>query len=51
MLNTLRATRMSADIAAVVVAIKTGTVGVSEALLTPAMLSVTSTLTEGAVGT
>ena len=51
MLNTLRATRMSADIAAVVVAIKTGTVGLSEALLTPAMLSVTSSLTEGAVGT
>ena len=50
-LNTLRATRLSADIAAVVVAIKTGTMGVSEALLTPAMLSVTSTLTEGAVGT
>ncbi|MDJ0957149.1 MAG: GTPase domain-containing protein [Arenicellales bacterium] len=51
MLNTLRATRVSADIAAVVVAIKTGTMGISEALLTPAMLSVTSTLTEGAVGT
>ena len=50
-LNTLRATRVSADIAAVVIAIKTGTMGVSEALLTPAMLSVTSALTEGAVGT
>lgn len=50
-LNALRATRLGADVAAVILAIKTGTIGVSEALLTPAMLSVTSTLTEGAVGT
>lgn len=51
MLNALRATRVSADVVAVIVAIKTGTIGVSEALLTPAMLSVTSALAEGAVGT
>ena len=49
-LNTLRATRVGADAAAVLLAVKTGTVGVSEALLTPAMLSLTSVLTEGAVG-
>lgn len=50
-LNALRATRVGADAAAVLVAVKTGTVGVSEALLTPAILSLTSALTEGAVGT
>ena len=49
-LNALRATRLSADLAGVVVAVKTGTMGISEALLTPAMLSVTSILTESAVG-
>ncbi len=49
-LNALRATRLSADLAGVVIAVKTGSIGISEALLTPAMLSVTSVLTEGAVG-
>lgn len=49
-LNALRATRLGADAAAVVIAVKTGTIGVADALLTPAMLSLTSALTEGAVG-
>jgi hypothetical protein len=49
-LNTLRAGRVGADAAGVVVALKTGTVGITEAVLTPAMLSLTSVLTESAVG-
>ncbi|GAH45337.1 unnamed protein product, partial [marine sediment metagenome] len=49
-LNALRASRVGADAAGVVVAVKTGAVGVSEALLTPAMLSLTSMLTESVVG-
>lgn len=49
-LNTLRATRLGTDVAGIVIAVKTGAVGVSEALLTPAMLSVTSILAESAVG-
>lgn len=50
MLNTLRASRVGADTAGVIFAIKTGTVGIADALLTPAMLSLTSMMTEGAVG-
>ena len=50
MLNTLRASRATADAAGVVIAVNTGTVGVADALLTPAMLSLTSMMTEGAVG-
>ena len=49
-LNTLRASRVGADAAGVLVAVKTGAVGVTEALLAPAMLSLTSILTESAVG-
>ena len=49
-LNALRASRVGADAAGVVVAVKTGAVGVTEALLTPAMLSLTSMLTESVVG-
>ncbi len=49
-LNTLRASRVAADTAGVIFAVKTGTVGVTDALLTPAMLSLTSMLTESAVG-
>ena len=50
MLNTLRASRATADAAGVVIAVNTGTVGITDALLTPAMLSLTSMMTEGAVG-
>lgn len=49
-LNSLRATRLGADTAGVIIAVNTGTVGISDALLTPAMLSLTSALTESAVG-
>lgn len=49
-LNGLRAARVSADAAGVLLAVKTGAVGVNEAVLTPAMLSLTSLLTESAVG-
>ena len=49
-LNSLRASRVGADTAGVLFAVKTGTVGIADALLTPAMLSLTSMLTESAVG-
>ncbi|MCP3867895.1 MAG: GTPase domain-containing protein [Gammaproteobacteria bacterium] len=49
-LNGLRATRATADAAALVLAIKTGGIGLNDLILTPAMLSVTSFLAEGAVG-
>ena len=49
-LNTLRATRLGVDAAAVALAIKTGGVGLNDLFLTPAMLSISTMLTEGAVG-
>ncbi|MDH3526421.1 MAG: 50S ribosome-binding GTPase [Gammaproteobacteria bacterium] len=49
-LNSLRAARVTADAAAVVIALKTGGIGVNDLVLTPAMLSFASLLTEGAVG-
>lgn len=49
-LNGLRAARVTADAAAVVIALKTGGIGINDLVLTPAMLSFTSLLTEGAVG-
>ncbi len=49
-LNTLRATRASADAAAVAFALKSGGIGVSDLIFTPAMLAFSSLLTEGAVG-
>ena len=49
-LNSLRAARATTDTAGVVLALKTGGIGVNDLLLTPAMLAVTSMLTEGAVG-
>lgn len=49
-LNSLRAARTTVDAAAVVVALKTGGIGLNDLVLTPAMLSFTSFLTEGAVG-
>ncbi|MGV6816888.1 MAG: GTPase [Thiotrichales bacterium] len=49
-LNGLRAARVTADAAGVVLALKTGGIGINDLVLTPAMLSFTSMLAEGAVG-
>jgi len=50
LLNTLRATRVTTDAAAIAIAVKTAGLGVSDLLVAPAMLSLTSSLTEGALG-
>jgi uncharacterized protein YukE len=50
LLNTLRSARATADVAGVVLAVKTFGLSVHDALLAPAMLAVTSLLTEGALG-
>ncbi|MBU0499721.1 MAG: 50S ribosome-binding GTPase [Gammaproteobacteria bacterium] len=50
LLNSLRVARVTADAAAVILALKTGGIGLNDLLLTPAMLSFTAMLTEGAVG-
>jgi len=49
-LNGLRAARVSTDAAAVVIALKTGGIGLNDLILTPAMLSFSTMLAEGAVG-
>ena len=49
-LNSLRATRVTADAAAVVLAVKSGGLGAVDLVLAPAMLSLTTLLTEGALG-
>ncbi|MDO6459205.1 50S ribosome-binding GTPase [Granulosicoccaceae sp. 1_MG-2023] len=49
-LNTLRGARVAADAAAVGLALKTGGIGMSDFVLAPALVSVTSLLTEGALG-
>jgi len=49
-LNGLRAARVGTDTAAIVLVLKTGGVGINDLILTPAMLSLTSLLAEGAVG-
>ncbi len=49
-LNTLRATRVTADAAALGLALHTGGIGVQDFILAPAILSVTSLLTESALG-
>jgi predicted GTPase len=49
-LNSLRAARVSADAAAVVLAVKSGGLGAVDLVVAPAMLSLTSMLTEGALG-
>jgi hypothetical protein len=46
----LRAARVTTDAAAIVLAVKTGGVGINDLILTPAMLAFTSLLAEGAVG-
>jgi GTPase SAR1 family protein len=50
LLNTLRAMRVTTDAAAIAIAVKTAGLGVGDLLVAPAMLSLTSTLTEGALG-
>lgn len=50
MLNTLRAARVTTDVAAIALAIKTGGLGINDLLFAPAMFALTSMLTEGALG-
>ncbi len=49
-LNSLRATRVTTDAAALAVALHTGGIGVQDFVIAPAMLSLTSILAEGALG-
>lgn len=49
-LNALRATRIGADAGGVAIAFNTGTLGLYDALFAPAVLSLTSYLTESVVG-
>lgn len=49
-LNSLRATRLTADAAAMFLAIQTGGIGLHDLFLTPMMLSITSLLAESAIG-
>ena len=49
-LNSLRATRITTDAAALAVALHTGGIGIHDFLLAPAVLSLTSMLAEGALG-
>lgn len=50
LLNSLRAARATADAGGLAVALKTGGIGVTDFILAPAMLSLTSMLTESALG-
>ena len=50
MLNSLRAARVSTDAAAVVLAVHSGGLAASDLVLAPAMLSLTTMLTESALG-
>jgi len=49
-LNSLRATRVSTDVGAILLAIQAGGVGVHDLVITPLMLTVTSLLAESAIG-
>ena len=49
-LNSLRATRLTTDAAALAVALHTGGIGLHDFILAPAILSLTGLLTEGALG-
>lgn len=49
-LNSLRATRVTTDAAALAVALHTGGIGVQDFVIAPAMLSVTTLLAESALG-
>jgi GTPase SAR1 family protein len=50
LLSSLRVARVSMDALAVIISLKTAGVGLHDLLLTPAMLSVSAKLTEGALG-
>ncbi len=50
LLNGLRATRVTTDAAALAIALQTGGIGVQDFIIAPAMLSLTSLLTESALG-
>jgi GTPase SAR1 family protein len=49
-LNTLRATRVTADAAVIAFTLHTGGIGIQDLVIAPAMLTVTSLLTESAIG-
>lgn len=49
-LNTLRATRVTADAAVIALALHTGGIGIHDLVIAPAMLTVTSLLAESAIG-
>jgi len=49
-LNSLRATRVTTDAAAMALMIQTGGIGLHDLVITPAMLSITSLLAESAIG-
>ena len=49
-LNSLRATRVTTDAAAVALSLHAGGIGLHDLIITPAMLSVTSLLAESAIG-
>ena len=50
LLNSLRATRVTADAAVIALALHTGGIGVHDLVIAPAMLTVTSFLAESAIG-
>ncbi|MBM4206678.1 MAG: GTP-binding protein [Gammaproteobacteria bacterium] len=50
LLNSLRATRATADAAVIALALHTGGIGMHDLVIAPAMLTVTSLLTESALG-
>lgn len=50
LLNSLRATRVTADAAVIALALHTGGIGMHDLVIAPAMLTVTSLLTESAIG-
>ena len=49
-LNSLRATRVTTDAAAVALSLQAGGIGLHDLIITPAMLSITSWLAESAIG-
>lgn len=49
-LNSLRATRLTTDVAVMALVIETGGIGIHDLIITPALLSMTSLLAESAVG-
>ena len=50
LLNSLRATRITTDVAAIALILETGGIGVHDLIITPAMLAITSLLAESAIG-